>query len=235
MDKSLENPLLERIERRLNALGISARKASLDAGLSDAYIKNIRDGKSKSPKVEELTRLAASLSTTIEWLTTEKGVEDVRDAKATERQSAGAFEPVTMPGRPLVGERSLPVYAAAMGGSGHPIITFDPIDHVKRPALLENVRDAYAIYIVNDSMVPAFEQGDLALVNPHLPPARDKNVVLYHVPPFNVEEAEAIVKRLLSYDDRDWLLRQYNPPRDFREAKADWPYCHRIVGKYDAR
>ncbi|WP_142627492.1 S24 family peptidase [Rhizobium sp. P007] len=145
------------------------------------------------------------------------------------------FTPTVVPGRELVGEKNLPVFAAAMGGEGHQIVTFDAIDYVKRPSILENVKDAYGVYIVGESMTPAFEPGDMALVHPHLPPARDKNVVLYHVPPFGHGEAEAIVKRLVRWSDRDWHLKQYNPSIEFTESRADWKWCHRIVGKYEAR
>jgi phage repressor protein C with HTH and peptisase S24 domain len=145
------------------------------------------------------------------------------------------FKPEIVPGAELVGDRNFPVYAAAMGGDGHQIVTFEAIDYVKRPAILESVKDAYGVYIVGESMSPAFEPGDMALVHPHLPPARDKNVVLYHVPPLGSNEAEAIVKRLVRYNDQDWFLKQYNPEREFTETRADWPFCHRIVGKYEAR
>jgi phage repressor protein C with HTH and peptisase S24 domain len=235
MSDAPPNLLYQRIEKRQNVLGLSAAGASLAAGLSKAYIKNIKEGKSRSPRVEELTRLAVVLQTTVEWLTTGEGIEDIRNQQPVDRTSPGSFTPVTLPGRPLVGERNLPVFAAAMGGDGHHIVSFDAIDYVKRPSLLENVRDAYGIYIIGTSMIPAYEPGDLALVNPHLPPTFNANVVLYHVPPFNIPEAEAMVKRVIGYDDRDWNLRQYNPAKDFTESRADWPYCHRIVGKYDAR
>nr|DAH84733.1 MAG TPA: LexA-like protein [Caudoviricetes sp.] len=157
------------------------------------------------------------------------------DQSAIESKPTG-FIPTIIPGRDLVGDKNFPVFAAARGGAeGHQIVTFEPIDYVKRPQFLENVKDAYALYIMGDSMIPAFEQGDMALVHPHLPPARDKNVVLYHVPPFTEAEAEAMVKRLVGFDDRDWNLRQYQPAKDFTVTRSDWRYCHRIVGKYEAR
>lgn len=147
---------------------------------------------------------------------------------------ADSFRPEVIQGSTLVSpHRDLPVYAAAMGGNGHQVITFDAIDWVKRPAVLDNVKGGYAIYIVGDSMVPAFRPGDLALINPHLPAQRDTDVVLFHVPPH--DEAECIIKRLIGFNDRDWKLEQYNPYKEFAEPRESWPICHRVVGKYSSR
>ncbi len=139
-----------------------------------------------------------------------------------------------IPGSQLLGTGKMPLYTGAMGGDGHVIVTFEAIDYVKRPAELENVRGGYGLLIVGDSMVPAFWPGDMALVNPHLPPARMKNVILYHTPPHG-GEVEAIVKQLNSWNDRVWNLQQYNPLEEFTESRHEWPVCHRVVGKYDAR
>lgn len=155
------------------------------------------------------------------------------DTIPTPKKREDSFAPEIISGKGLVGDKSLPVFAAAMGGEGHQIITFDAIDWVKRPSILENVKDAYAVYIVGESMIPAFRPADLALIHPHLPLQRDTDVVLFHVPPS--DEAECIIKRLLGYNDRDWRLEQYNPYDEFSEPRESWPICHRVVGKYSSR
>lgn len=127
----------------------------------------------------------------------------------------------------------VPIFSAAQGGKGHIIIDLNPIDEARPPDELLRVRDAYGILIVGESMVPAYRPGDVAWVNPHKPVERDTDVVLYHVPPHG--EAEAIIKTLIGISQREWKLRQYQPPRDFTESVADWPICHRIVGKRNAR
>lgn len=129
--------------------------------------------------------------------------------------------------------RLIPIYAAAQGGEGHLIIDHSPIDQLPGPEELRHVRDPYGILIVGESMVPAYRPGDIAWVNPRKLPERDTDVVLYHVPPFG--EAEAIIKTLVSWSPQEWKLRQYQPPRDFIESIIDWPICHRIVGKKNAR
>jgi len=137
------------------------------------------------------------------------------------------------PGPVPGGRKDLPVYAAAMGGDGHVVITFDPIEYVERPAMLEHISDGYGVYIVGESMVPAFRPGDTALVNPRLPPMRDADVVLFHLPPVN--DAECMIKQLNNWNGRDWTLQQFNPPLEFTASRAEWPVCHRVVGKLSRR
>jgi len=142
------------------------------------------------------------------------------------------FEIIDSPQAPI--RTSLvPIYSAAEGGKGHIIIDLNPIEEVRPPDELIRVRDAYGILIVGESMVPAYRPGDVAWVNPHKPIERDTDVVLYHVPPHG--EAEAIIKTLIGMSNREWKLRQYQPPRDFTESRADWTVCHRIVGKRNVR
>ena len=165
------------------------------------------------------------------WLLRSEGDPPAKAPK-TKRQDLPSVELV--PGNQLLGTGKMPLYTGAMGGDGHVIITFDAIDYVKRPAELENVKGGYGLLIVGESMIPAFWPGDMALVNPHLPPARQKNVILYHTPPHG-GDVEAIVKQLNGWNEREWHLQQYNPMKEFSEFKHEWPICHRVVGKYDAR
>jgi phage repressor protein C with HTH and peptisase S24 domain len=127
----------------------------------------------------------------------------------------------------------IPVYAAAMGGAGHLIITFDPIEDLAPPPELLSVKGAYGILITGESMVPAYRPGETAWVHPHLRPIRESDVVLYHVPPHG--EAEAIVKTLVTWNSENWTLRQYNPAKEWTESRIDWPVCHRIIGKRNVR
>lgn len=202
------------------------KEVSLTAGLGETYVRDaIKRGRGK---LENLIRVAAVLGHPPEWLTS-----DVRSERKPARRGE-TFRPQITPGTELVSRTDrLPIYAAAMGGSGHMIVTFDPVQYVKTPTVLETVLGAYGILITGDSMDPEFRAGDMALVNPLLLPMRDETHVFYDHPPGG--EAEAMVKRLVSWNDERWRLRQFNPPLDFEEHRADWPTCHRVVGKYNRR
>lgn len=63
-----DHSVLTRIQARLDALKLSERGAAEKAGLSAAAIRNIREGKSVSPRLQTLRSLAPVLETTPEWL-----------------------------------------------------------------------------------------------------------------------------------------------------------------------
>lgn len=134
---------------------------------------------------------------------------------------------------PTFGVRNLPVFASAMGGDGHVIVTFEAIEYIDRPSYLEHVPDAYGVYIVGDSMWPAYRPSDIAYIHPRLPPARDSDVVLFHTPPSR--DAECIIKQLNDWDDRHWNLEQFNPALKFQVDRIDWPICHRVLGRHNRR
>lgn len=218
----------ERIRYAREAAKLTQLQVATHFGISRVSVTQWESSTTK-PDIERVAALADLLSTNVDWLLERKGHPPLA--------APNVSTPPTklIPGKELVGQKDMPVYAAAMGGDGHLIVTFDAIDYFKRPAVLQNVKGGYGILVKGDSMVPAYREGDTALVNPHLPPSRDTDVVLYHNPPKERGEAQAIIKRLVGMNDRDWKLEQYRPAREFTESRIDWAVCHRVVGKYNAR
>ncbi len=222
-----DDELVQRVQLALASSGMSMKAASTAAGLNDTFVRDlIRRG--RTPGTANLNALARALGVTASWLMG----EGPRELEASEAEPLPRSEIVR--GTALVSNLRMPVYAAAQGGNGHVIVSFEQIDEIKRPAELENVRGGYGLLIKGASMEPAINEGDMALVNPHLPPARGKNVILYHTPPHG-GEVEAIVKQLVSWNDREWTLKQWNPVAEFKEYRQEWPICHRLVGTYYGR
>lgn len=88
----MANDISDRIRHRLEKLKLSMRSASLEAGLSDAFIRNIVTGKSASPRGINLTKLANVLRTTETWLQDGDGPED----------APAGFRPATTTYIPLI-------------------------------------------------------------------------------------------------------------------------------------
>lgn len=176
-----------------------------------------------APELEKLARLARLFDVDLAWLLAGDGdpplPKDVRDY----RSAPDVF-----------GEKDLKVFAAAEGGSGEMVVSGDLIDLVPRPWYMREVRDGFAVLVVGESMVPAFEPGDIAVINPRLPAKNGTDVIL--IAGEQQGEFRASIKRLERSDAKHWHLRQFNPPRgqkaELSWLKKDWPKALRVVGKY---
>lgn len=131
------------------------------------------------------------------------------------------------------GTADLPVYASAEGGPSGMMVTYDPVDWLVRPEELQNVRNAFAVYVIGESMEPRYEQGDMILVHSTRPPKRGDDVLL-------LSEQEdgafaALIKRLVKWDNESWTVRQYNPNKEYDLARKDWQRAHVVTGRFNRR
>lgn len=232
--------LKDRIRAARNARGLTQKQVAEHFGIARVSVTQWELGET-SPERDRLGELARLFDVKLDWLLEEvgqgpapAGPARIKTRPGQLRLTGGDAQLRIVPGADLVGDRDFPIYAAAQGGEGHLIVTTDPIQYVRRPTIVDGVKNAYGLLVTGESMVPLYEPGDFALVNPHLPPERDTNVILYDRDPFT-GEAEAMIKRLVGTTDRTWKLKQFNPEKVFAEHRADWPICHRVVGKYDRR
>ena len=127
------------------------------------------------------------------------------------------------------GPSELPVYASAEGGPSGMMVTYDPIDWIRRPNSLTNVGNAFAVYVVGESMEPRYEQGDMILVHPSRPVKRDDDVLL-----LSQQEdgsAAALIKRLVSWNEQSWIVKQYNPPKEITLPRQQWQKAYVVVGR----
>ncbi|NUU41407.1 helix-turn-helix domain-containing protein [Tardiphaga robiniae] len=143
------------------------------------------------------------------------------------------------PGMAAVGSpyaaRDFPIYTAAEGGPGEIIRSTDPVDWWPRPVEVQHVKGTYGMYVVGTSMVPAFEPGHVAVVNPNLPHIGEKTYIFYSED--NDGQARATIKRLRRATHDTWHVTQHNPPRgqksDFELPRKLWAVAHRIVGRQE--
>ena len=146
-------------------------------------------------------------------------------------QTAGPDD--LIPTELLVGNKGMPLYSSTEGGNGSIIINFDPIDYLKWPAPLLHVPEGFGVLVSEESMFPAYEPGDIALVNPRLAPRKGKDCVLLGED--KGSNVRSLIKRFQGNTDGLWRVSQWNPREDFELSKTDWPRCYSVVGKYAAR
>lgn len=205
--------LKDNLTRLREAKKWSQSELAQRAGVSQQTIAAIESGRTRRPR--EIFAIAAALGASVSDL-------DRSLSAAPERQQQHLSS--------IRNDRDLPVYAAVEGGDGSMIITWEPVEWNARPAPLVNVRGGYGIYVVGDSMFPAFEPGDVALVNPHIPPSPQRNAVFFQDNPN--DGTKGMIKRLRRITSTEWLVEQHNPAREFALPRSEWTQCQIVVGKY---
>lgn len=139
---------------------------------------------------------------------------------------------VSVPVDPVVfkGSRNVPVYGTGVGGSdGDFRFNGQRIDHAPRPPGIADRLDVYAIYVVGDSMAPAYEDGTLIYVDPHRRPAPRDYVVVEKYGPSENEPGDAFVKRLIRRSSTKVVVEQYNPEAEIIFNDADVKRVHRVI------
>lgn len=223
-------PLIERIEARLGAVGLSANAASEAAGLERTYIRNILNGRSRGPRGENAVRLAKVLNCSLEWLLGGEGGAPDSNQVAGSRSDDVVLAGHRVPARSEM-PRDLPVLGAAAGArsetEGAVVMGDGPVEFLRRPSVLQGVHDAYVVYIVNDSMEPAFPHGEAACVHPHRPVKPGDNVVI-QVRDEN-GDIYAYVKVLVRRTDAEVVCRQHNPAREISFPRSSVVSIHKIL------
>lgn len=132
----------------------------------------------------------------------------------------------------LGGPPTLPVLGAAKGGKGGIFMhNGEAFDYVQRPSFLSDARDAYAVYMVGESMEPRYFAGETLFVHPHRPVRQGDFIVIQLAPETEGGEAEYLVKQFVRQDEKRLQVREYQPKeRVFDLPAARVLAAHKIVG-----
>ena len=225
--------MIERIDERLRALGLSDRKASLAAVDAPDLIRDIRRG--SRPRAQSIASLARVLGVSTDYL------------------HGAAHAPMGIVSAPMPAEdrpvpvpsampQDIPVFGTALAAERDFTVEFDGnvavaqinlntgevIDRFRRPPTLANRRDIYGLYVAGDSMEPKFESGQGIIVDPRRPPNTRDYVVVY----LRAEDdgaAAVLIKRLVRRSSTFLELEQFNPPARFRLTSQQYRDVHRII------
>jgi phage repressor protein C with HTH and peptisase S24 domain len=131
----------------------------------------------------------------------------LRDQPVTKIGGSTSF-PIRMAPPPAYGGPDLPIMGRAHGAGGSYItLNTGRVGMTERPAFLIGVTDAFAFYVVEDSMVPRFKPGELCYVNPNKPPVAGDDVLI------EFEDGSGVVKELIRQTEGKVTVRQHNPPK----------------------
>lgn len=133
-------------------------------------------------------------------------------------------------GAPIAGYTRVPLRGRAMGGKeGALIFTADDfLGEVEAPPKLHSVPDAYAVYVIGNSMVERFKHGEVVYVHPYEPYKSDDDVVI-QIQATDGGPVVGYIKRFVSMDDKSLKVRQLNPKKVLTFARNTVMTVHKIV------
>lgn len=205
--------------QRLAALveGKQWAPTSRAAKLNSTYLRDILE-RNQTPQLKSAEKLSASLGVPMtDWF-----LEGDRNPAGA--HDVASIQPAQMP-------RDVPVRGAAACGTdgAFEFNSGDPIDYIRRPPRLENVRDVYALYILGASMSPWREEGQIVYVHPLQPPKIGDYVVLQLLPLRDGEAPRAYVKKLEKRNSLEITVSQYNPAKRLTFPVNRIVSVHRIM------
>lgn len=213
-----------RIKSRRQALGMSQAKLAAEVTgrgikLSQQNIVSIESGDVKRPRA--LPEIASVLQTTIAWIRDGVGPEIATTPTEAPLQSTLPDDRDTAP--------QLEVWATTEGAAdGAMRITTSPIDFISRPEGLP-ARGSFAVYLIGESMSPAYEHGDQLYVNTNKPVRAGLDCLF-------VQEMDdgtllGLTKRLVESTPDKWLVKQFKPEKTFELDRRRWTKAWMVAGK----
>ncbi len=176
------------------------------------------------PTIDRLEKGDRGLDT--DWMDALAKALDVTPADLLAARDEGAitYAPKSlMPG--LAGMKDLPILGYVKAGNeGFFIVNGEVQGFAVRPDLLQGVKDAYAVYVHDRSMFPAFEPGHLAWVDPLRPVKPGDAVVL------QMQDGQAFIKRLKRRTERAIICEQWNPAQEIKYDTKKVRSIHLVVG-----
>jgi phage repressor protein C with HTH and peptisase S24 domain len=215
------------LARRVTRAGYSITQGGI------AQIERRGDTEPKS-----IVQLAQALGLSVNWLQSTRGdktagvTSDDQQLSVLPSGRRGHAAAGARPGTSAAPRQQLQVFASAQGGSeGAMTLSNEPVSWLPRDPRLEGVPDAYGCFVSGDSMEPAYEKGNVLLVNPSRQPEPGDDVV------FMREDKDGtryvLIKRLVKVNQQSWTVKQYNPAKTFTLPRKEWSKAHLVIGKYN--
>lgn len=212
-DIEMNRQIARWMEGVMAATGMNARRWALAAGVDPTTVSRIiKDPENSSTTTTQvLKKLAEAAQVPMPVL---DGRQPTPDTSMSGRRETLA-----------AGPRDLPIRGNGRGGANGLFMDNGAIQGmVERPAQLNGVPSAFAIYMNGDSMEPRYFQGEILYINP-LKPVRPGDFVL-----IELENEEAYVKRLVRRAGGKIICKQLNPAKEISFPANHVRHVYRIIG-----
>jgi phage repressor protein C with HTH and peptisase S24 domain len=229
--------IAQRLKAAREAAGKTQRQVAEIASVEQSTYAHWEGGIKARPSPEKVDIIARALGVSAEWILFGRG-EGPQKKKSPDSPAQPSPGPAPPLGGPLqtvpidphrLSIKDLPVYGSARGGVEGELIDYqDPVEFNFRPPELVGVRDAFGVYVLGDSMLERFRQGEIVWVHPGRRPNRgDDVVIVFH-------DHTALIKRLVSTNDGHVEVEQLNPRQKIKLPRDKIFRIFRIIGSIAA-
>jgi phage repressor protein C with HTH and peptisase S24 domain len=231
----------DRIALAIRQSGLAQYRLAAKIGVDKNTVSRWAKGRTV-PDREALKPFADETGVDLEWLMTGKGepsevntpfldlLEQNRppDQSAFEENfSKGLRTLMAVQDRHPLG--TVPVLGSAAGAlAGSMTLSNEPVEWVRRPDGLAHVPDAYALYVVGNSMASRYLPGDVIFVHPHKP-CRTNDVVVIQIQNGEGGHVTSYLKIYGGVDGDDLLVSQFSDSTKIRFKLAYIKAIHRVM------
>lgn len=218
MKRRMMTGIMSRIHHKIREVleaspGLTQKGLAERMGLNPAAVNRMLYGRrnimaEEIPIIEDYLGIRLPLS----------DIEYRQDSQAVPQQQrrgfgeAGRQEPLHDP------VSMVPVYGPGLAKAG-------AVDWALRHPAQTGIRDAFAIYVPDDTMAPRYFRGELAYIHPGRPAEQGRDCLV-------VMKNDAFhLAHLLDQDGKGPKLRQYNPAQDKTQRQDTIAALYAVVGR----
>lgn len=189
----------------------SLRQLSINVlGRSPSYLSDFLDGSPVELDLRDAAKIAKKLGVSPTELGVDAVVVDNTQPSLAETNSGRVGYAVGTKSF-LEQPRDLPILGSVRAGAVGFFLDQGEIQGMtRRPASLDGVANAFAVYVRDESMVPAFKQGWVVHVHPTRPVDPGDNVII------ELTDGQAFVKELVRRTAKEVICRQWNPAQEVK-------------------
>ncbi|MEY9198725.1 phage repressor protein C with HTH and peptisase S24 domain [Sinorhizobium fredii] len=241
--------LTETLHQQADKVGITQAEIARRLGVSQQAINHLFSGRVVSTAHwREIARLLNMSEDQMRALMIEAGRDPERNTrlpkilsmysqvreKPEENATIGEQQPLSIKSAT---KRLIPVLGEAVGGEdGEYLFNGSVLDYVECPPSLDNVPNAYSVYVDGESMSPRYRPGEVVYVHPGKPPRRGDDVVvqIHRDKDDSGEPPRGYIKEYVGWTSTKLILQQHNPSKKIEFEKQQVVSVHPIIlsGKY---
>jgi len=219
------------LENFITARGLKVTPWAKRAGVAEGTVRNFLAGRSATLTQATVEALAAAAEVSPADIFP-SAYNNYSGSQLRQRDEQNSVAPpnnfpLTFMGREQStgsGTRDLPILGYVKAGElGFFLDNGDVRGYAVRPSSLIGVKDAYAVYVHDTSMIPAFKPGRIVHVDPTRPVNPGDDVVI------ELDDGQAFIKELVRRTEKFVICRQWNPAQEVRYEANRVKSLHLIV------